>query len=118
MSNKEVLKYCPNFEKIVNFRYDDNDLITEKLISIYRDFVFKANLVNEEDIKMVKEIDYVLNKYIGDYSFRKELKSEIVQIKIKRSCGDILRAIVVSILNIFEQYLYNTTRKISIARWI
>ena len=34
-SNKEVLKYCPNFYRIVNFDYSNDDYITEKLISIY-----------------------------------------------------------------------------------
>ena len=32
--NKEVLKYCPNFYKIVNFVYDENDYITDKLIKL------------------------------------------------------------------------------------
>ncbi len=117
-SNQEVLKFCPHFNRIVNFKYSSEDLITDKLITIYRDFIFKANMTNVEDVKMVKEIDHVLNKYIEDYLFRKELKQEIVQIKIKRSCKDILRAIVENILSIFDNYLYNTTRKITIARWI
>ena len=48
----------------------------------------------------------------------KELKKEIVHVKIKKSCTDILRAIVASILKIFDNYLENSTRKITIARWI
>ena len=118
MSNKEVLNYCPNFNRIINFKYNGNDIITDKLITIYRDFIFKADLNDNHDLKMVKEIDYVLNKYTEDYLFRKEMKHEIVNIKIKRTCGDILRAIVENILNIFDNYLFNTTRKITIAKWI
>lgn len=118
MSDKEVLNYCPNFNRIVNFKYSSDDVITDKLITIYRDFIFKADLTNSKDLMMVKDIDHVLIKYIEDYLFRKEMKQEIVNIKIKKTCGDILRAIVESILNIFDNYLFNTTRKINIARWI
>lgn len=118
MSNQEVLNYCPNFNRIINYKYNGDDLITDKLIAIYRDFIFKADLSNNEDIKMVKNIDYVLNKYTEDYLFRKEMKHEIVNIKIKKSCSDILRAIVMNILNIFDNYLFNTTRKITLAKWI
>ncbi len=116
--NKEVLRYCPNFQRIINFKYNDNDLISEKLLAIYRDFIFKANVNDDNDKKMVQDFDYVLRKYTDDYIFRKELKKEIVNVKIKRSCSDILREIVKSVLVIFNQYMFNTTRKITIARWI
>ena len=100
MNNKEVLNYCPNFNRIINFKYNGDDIITDKLITIYRDFIFKADLTNNQDITMVKDIDYVLNRYTEDYLFRKEMKSEILNIKIKKTCSDILRAIVQNILNI------------------
>ncbi len=118
MSSKDLLNYCPNYKEIIDFKDKSSDVITLKLISIYQDFVFKANLNDSKDIKMIKEFDYVLNKYRVDYLFRKELKSEIINVKIKKSCQDVLRAIVESVLNIFNNYLFNTTRKIKIARWI
>jgi len=118
VDKKEVLNYCPNFNRIVNFDYAKDDNITSKLIRIYKDFIFKANLNQSEEIKKVSDIDYVLGKYLDDYAFRKELRNEIVHIKIKKSCTDILRAIVESILHIFDNYLENSTKKITIARWI
>ncbi len=118
MNNKEVLNYCPNFNHIINFKYNVDDIITDKLITIYRDFIFKANLSDKKDVTLVKNIDYVINKYTEDYLFRKEMRSEIINIKIKKTCTDILRAIVENILNIFDNYLFNTTRKIKIAKWI
>ena len=69
-------------------------------------------------LKRLKDFDYVLGKYIDDYGFRKELKKEIVHVKVKKSCSDILRAIVEGILRIFDNYMESSTRKIRIARWI
>lgn len=116
--NKDVLRYCPNFYRIVNFDYSQDDFITEKLISIYEDYVFKIDLSNLEDIKTVQKIDKVLCKYIEDYAFRKEMRRELVEVRIKKSCTDVLKAIVDSVIAIFTRYEEYTTRNIYISRWI
>lgn len=115
---KKVLDYCKNYQRIVNFDYLQDDLISAKLIRVYKDYVFKVNINSSEEVDELIHFDYVLGKYIDDYNFRKELKQEIVHVKIKKSSTDILRAIVASILKIFDNYLENSTRKITIARWI
>lgn len=118
MNNKMVLNYCPNFYKIVNYDIDQDDKITSKLISIYQDYIFNIDLANIEETKLVKEIDVVLAKYIDDYEFRKNLKESIVKVKIKKSCVNILKTIVESIIAIFNNYEEYTTRNVYIARWI
>lgn len=116
--NKEVLKYCPNFYKIVNFVYDENDYITDKLISIYEDYIFKIDICNSDEVETVKKIDYVLGKFIEDYLFRKELYKELPQVRIKKNCADVLKAIVESVIAIFNNYQEFSTRRIYISRWI
>ena len=115
---KSLLSNCVNYERIVHFDYLSEDLITAKLIRVYKDYVNKTNFTNAEDVNRLKNFDYVLGKYIDDYAFRKELKKEIVHVKVKKSCSDILRAIVEGILKIFDNYMESSTRKIRIARWI
>lgn len=117
-NNKVVLKYCPNFYKIVNFNYDESDYITEKLFSIYEDYIFKIDIHNIDEIENAKNLDYVLGKYIDDYLFRKELSKELLQVRIKKNCTDIIKAIVESIISIFNRYQEFTTRNIYISRWI
>lgn len=116
--NKEVLKYCPNFHKIVNFNYDEADYITDKLVTIYKDYIFKINLNNNESIENVKKIDYVLSRYIDDYLFRKELNRELPTVKINKNCTDILKAIIDCVIEIFDNYQEYSTRRIYISRWI
>ena len=120
-NKKEVLSYCPNFNRIVNFEYAQDDKISGKLIRIYKDYIFQLHITCKEDIDSIKEFDYVLGRYIEDYAFRRELKAEIVHVKVKKTCTEfieILKAIVASIIHIFDNYLENSTRKIRIARWI
>ena len=81
--------------EVERFKTVQNDEQNEKtLITLKNEFnKSKSKIINEKQ---------VLNKYTEDYLFRKEMKHEIVNIKIKRTCGDILRAIVENILNILK----------------
>ena len=116
--NKLVLKYCPNFYKIVNMDFQEGDNVSTKLIDLYEDFVFKADLSNVENVNLVQEFDHVLNSYIEDYTFRTKMKKELFTVKIKKTGKDILTSIVEAIIHIFDNYIEETTRKIYIARWI
>ena len=113
----EVLNKCKNYERIVNFEYLQEDLITAKLIKVYKEY-FVSVLKSKDGLDVLVRLDYVLGRYIEDYEFIRELRKEIVQVKIKKSCTDILKAIVASIIKIFDNYLENSTRRIHIARWI
>ena len=81
--NKDILKHCPNFYKIISFEYYDNDYISEKIITLYQDYIFNVNIYNDNDIKTIANLDKVLAKYIDDYYFRIELQNGLKQIKIK-----------------------------------
>lgn len=118
MNNKLVLNYCPNFYKIVNFDFDEDDNMSRRLIQIYQDYIFKIDLSNVEETKLVMELDKVISRYIDDYEFRKNLKVSMLQVKIKKSCTNILKAIVESIVAIFNNYEEYTTRNVYISRWI
>jgi len=118
MKNKLVLNYCPNFHKIVNFDIDKDDTLSRKLVALYQDYIFKIDLANVEETKLVQEIDKVLSKYIDDYEFRKNLKISILDVKIKKTCSNVLKAIVESIVQIFNNYEEYTTRNVYFSRWI
>ena len=96
----------------------ENDIITEKILKIYQEYVFRINLNNPEDIKMVQELDYIIGKYIEDYIFRKAFQKQIVQVKISRDVKDILKEMIKSIIKIFNKYEEDTTKVIYISHWI
>ncbi len=117
-NNKLVLELCPNFYRIINFEYFEEDVVTEKLIKIYEDFIFKADLTNDEEKKAVKKIDYVLGKYIDDNLFRRKMQKEIYNVRVSVAYKNKLLAIVENLIAIFNHYEEDTTRSIYIARWI
>ena len=115
--NKKVLKYCKNFYKIKDYDYDESDFITDKLFSIYEDYIFSIDDTNDVSLKKAEKLDTILGKYINDYEFRKCIKDGVLKIKVNRNC-DIHDAIVDALIKLFEIYEEGCTRNIYIARWI
>jgi len=115
--NKLILKNCPNFYKIKNYEFDENDYITLKIIGVYEDYIFNIYEKNKEELEKVKELDNILGKYIDDYTFRKEIQNGLMNLKIKRG-SNIIDIIIDSILSLYYNYEDGYTRNIYFARWI
>lgn len=115
--NKQILKHCPNFYKIVNFEFFEDDKLSEKLIDVYEDFVFKVDINDKKMVAKLEQLDHILSKYIDDYFFRKELKSEMKRIQVRKD-EDVLLAIVNWIIKVFDNYEVGYTRNIYFSRWI
>lgn len=115
--NKTILKYCPNFYKIKDFDFEEEDYITQKLITIYEDYIFNIDETNEEEVKKIKKLDKILSKYVEDYTFRKDIKTNVLNIRVKRGT-DITETIVNNLITLFENYEDGYTRNIYFARWI
>ena len=116
--SKQVISLCPNFYKITNFVPMENDNITERIIKLYQEYIFHIDLNNPEDVAMVKELDYIVNKYIEDYIFRKAFQKQIVTVRIRRDVKDILKEMIKSIIRIFDKYEEDTTKIIYVSKWI
>ena len=83
-----------------------------------KEYIFNTDMNDEDNFKTLEQFDYVLGKYLDDYEFRKELKKEIVRVKVVKSSLNIIKSIVVSINKIFDNYVESSTRVIRISRWI
>lgn len=116
-NNKQILNYCKNYYKIIDFNFNEEDFITEKLIKIYKKFIFNVDINNTNEVNKVVELDNILNLYIEDYEFRGELQKEIVKVRVKKG-SNILVSLIESIIKIFTDYEEYTTKKIYIAKWI
>lgn len=115
--NKMILTHCPNFYKIINFEFLENDKLTAMLIEIYRNYIFSIDPSSTIEIKKIKKLDELLMKYLDDYFFQKEMKKGLMNIKVERT-SDILSILVEKILELFDNYETGYTRNIYFARWI
>ena len=115
--NKLILKHCPYFYKIINFEYMEDDNISSKLIEVYKNYIFNIDIDNEDNLRRVEKIDFVLNKYIDDYFFRKDMKNRLLNVKVNKD-NNFLKNIVEGVISAFDSYEMDYTRNIYFARWI
>ena len=73
-NNKLILNYCKNFDYIMNTDFLEGDTVSSRLVSIYKNFIFKIDIHNEDDINKAILIDAVMGKYVEEYTFRKKLQ--------------------------------------------
>ena len=53
--NKIILSHCPNFYKINDFSFYEDDYISAKLIEIYREFIFSVDIDNSDEINKLEQ---------------------------------------------------------------
>lgn len=116
--NKQIIKLCPNFYKIIEFNPINGDTLSSSLINMYHNYIFSIDINNEADVNEVKELDAALAKYIDDYSFRREVQTKIKTITIKENSKELIKMIINFIIKLFASYEDYTTRVIYISRWI
>ena len=117
-TNKQIISLCTNFYKIIEFSPYEDDIVSQKLVKLYQQYIFKIDINNPEDVESVINLDKVISKYIDDYLFRREMQKQILQIRVKKDAKDILKEIIRSIIKIFDNYEEYTTRVIYISKWI
>lgn len=115
--NRAVLNHCPHFYTIVNFEYYSDDIVSEKLIDIYSKFIFSVDINIPENLEKVEKLDEVLYKYITDYAFREQVKSDMMKIKVRRG-ENLLDTVVSAILGFHDSYMHFINRKVQLTRWI
>ena len=114
--NKKRIKYCPNFYKIMNFVFFDDDDLSKKIIDVYQKYVFEVDITNKSNVDKLKQFDNIIGKYIDDRTFRKELKNNMKKIQVRKGLNA-MEAIVEWIINSFDKYEYGFTRNIYFSRW-
>ena len=94
---KKILKCCPYYDDIINSDIMYNDDLSIDLIEWYKDIIFSCNGDNEEDIKVIRNIDRCMYIYINDNKYKKGLKKRIINNDI--NLNDNYKEVVNKILN-------------------
>lgn len=66
---EEVLVCCKNYDEIVNFHFSSYDFVTEKLISVYQDYLFQIDPSDAKMLQMAKQLDQIMYVYITTPNF-------------------------------------------------
>lgn len=118
IKNKEIIDYAKNYYSIISEEFNAEDNISEKLIELYKDYIFSFKSLTDSVIKKIEKIDKIIFKYFNDFEFKKELSKGIINIKIKKDEVNLLECIINNIFIIFDKYVESYTRNIYIPKCI
>ncbi len=118
LDNKIILKYCPNYYRIINEEFFDSDFISDKVIQVLQAFIFSVGIKNKTDLKKVSQLDKALVRYFDDREFKTYLTNHLVALKVSKSETNIMKFIAESIIKAHEKYLEGFTRNLYVSKWI
>lgn len=105
----KVMKYAVNYDKVVNFIYDNDDFITDKIINYYKNYIF--NNVPKEHYK-VKTLDMIINKFLNDIYFNDYIKNNL------DSDTDYYYDLDYVLSKLYKEYMIKEDRRIAIHKWL
>ncbi len=118
LNNKVILKYCPDYYRIINEEFSELDYMSDKVIEIYQSFIFTVDINEKEQLKLISLLNKAVCRYFDDREFKKMLVSSLSTFKIPRSTKNVLGTIVDEIIKQYNKYMEGFTRNFYIPKWI
>lgn len=118
LTNKVILKYCPDYYRIINEEFNEFDMMSDKIIQIYQNFIFSIDVTNKQEVKLITELNKSVVRYFDDMEFKTILTKTLLSLKVPKSSTDVIRIIINTIIKEFNKYMEGYTRNIYIPRWI
>lgn len=115
---KKVLKYCPNFDSIVNYDYEYGDVLSSKLIDWYRDLVFSTDGNNEKQLTIISFIDKSLSMYVKDRRYKKGLSRILTVDDISLNNQNLIKELIKKIVVFTNNYEKKKVLEISSPKWL
>lgn len=102
----------PNYDKIVNFLYEENDLISKLLIDNYRDY-----LTHIKSKKSKKEIDEMMNAYTDKADFYKRVQ-EYFNLEENHELLDSYDKVIRKFRTVYKEWEKEKFKTMKSARWL
>ena len=118
LTNKVVLKYCPDYFRIINEEFNEFDLMTDKVIQIYQTYIFSIDIRNKSQVKKITDLNRAIVRYFDDREFKALLTTTLSTLKVPKGTKDVMSIVVSTIIKEYDRYMEGFTRNLYIPRWI
>lgn len=118
IKNLEILRYCPDYYKIIEHEIMENDTVSTKIIQIFQEYTFSIDINNKEQVDLLKKLTNAINKFFEDSEFKKEITNLMATLRIKVGTNNVFEFISKKIVEAYDKYLEFYTRNLYIPRWI
>lgn len=118
LDNKVVLKYCPDYYRIINEEFNELDYMSDKIIQVFQQYIFSIDIRNKSDIKKISSLNKAIVRYFDDREFKTILTNFLLALKVPKGTKNVVSIIVDNIIEQHLKYMEGFTRNIYIPRWI
>ena len=118
LDNKVVLKYCPDYYRIINEEFNELDYMSDKIIQVFQQYIFSIDIRNKNDIKKISSLNKAIVRYIDDREFKTILTNFLLALKVPKGTKNVVSIIADNIIEQHLKYMEGFTRNIYIPRWI
>ncbi len=118
LNNKIILKYCPDYYRIINEEFSDFDYLTDRVIGVYQSYIFSIDISNKAQLKTVNHLNKAVARYIDDREFKTILNNFLMSLKVSKSVSNIYEFISMEIIKEYDKYMEGFTRNLYIPRWV
>lgn len=118
LNNKIILKYCPDYYRIINEEFSESDYLTDKVIKVYQDYIFSIDVSDKQGLKSVSNLNKAIARYIDDREFKTLLNNFLVALKVSKKETNVIAFIASAIIAEYDKYMEGFTRNLYIPRWI
>lgn len=102
-----TFRQCPHYDEIINFPYENDDVLSAQFIKDYQELVLEG-----EEEPLLEKIDHVLADYIKQDRFYKYVQHQY------ETDFDILYQDIKNIISIYEKYLQETKKEMTNTKWL
>ena len=118
LDNKVVLKYCPDYYRIINEEFNELDYMSDKIIQVFQQYIFSIDIRNKNDIKKISSLNKAIVRYFDDREFKTILTNFLLAFKVPKGTKNVVSIIADNIIEQHLKYMEGFTRNIYIPRWI
>lgn len=118
LDNKVVLKYCPDYYRIINEEFNELDYMSDKIIQVFQQYIFSIDIRNKNDIKKISSLNKAIVRYFDDREFKTILTNFLLALKVPKGTKNVVSIIIDNIIEQHLKYMEGFTRNIYIPRWI
>lgn len=113
-----ILSNCPNYDKIVNYEYEYGDTLSSKLIDWYRELIFSCDGENNNQLKIIYEIDHCLSLYVDDNQYKRGLSKILSKDEVDLNNSTLIQNAIKKIIEFTNQYERDEILELVNNKWL
>ena len=114
----KILSNCPNYDKIVNYEYENGDTLSSKLIDWYRELIFSCDGENVNQLRIIYQIDHSLSMYVEDNQYKRGLSKILSKDEVDLNNSVLIQNVIKKIIEFTNQYERDEILELVSNKWL